>query len=127
MQQRPVPWIWIALAALVLLFPGPLSRLLIDVVGGITLTLVLLPLLLGAAGWLGWQILRRRLQTCEACGFTSVGGERCPACGTPYASDGQAAVGGGPGSGATQQPAAEMIVDVQAVDVSQRASADQQG
>lgn len=83
-MQRPIPWFWIALAALLLLLPSPPGRLLLDVLGGITLTLLLLPLLLGGAGLLAWQILRRRLRSCEVCGFTAMGLEQCPACGTPY-------------------------------------------
>ncbi|MEB3308528.1 MAG: hypothetical protein VKK98_10320 [Cyanobacteriota bacterium] len=83
MQQRPIPWFWISLGGLLLLLaPGPAGRLLLDLLGGITLTLLLLPLLLGAAGWIGWQLLRRQLRTCDACGFSRVGGEFCPACGS---------------------------------------------
>lgn len=118
MQQRPIPWLWIAIGALLLLAPGPAGRLLIDLLGGITLTLLLLPLLLGGAGWIGWQILRRRLRTCEACGFSSLGGAVCPACGTPYGSAGSA------NSYETPEiQASEVIIDVQATDVSGDGSA----
>ena len=116
MQQRSIPWLWIAIGALLLLGPGPAGRLLIDVLGGLTLTLLLLPLLLGAAGWVGWQILQRRLRTCAACGFTSMGGDICPACGTPYAVD-----AGGQPTGAQRTieiDAREVIIDVTATDVS---------
>jgi hypothetical protein len=84
-MQRPIPWFWIGLAALLLLLPSPAGRVLLDVLGGITLTLLLLPLLLGGAGLIAWQILRRRLRSCAVCGFTAMGLEQCPACGTPYA------------------------------------------
>jgi len=84
-MNRPLPWGWIALAALLLLLPGPLGRVLLDVVGGITLLLLLLPLLAGGAALVGWQLLRRRLRTCPACGTTSLGNGACPACGTPLA------------------------------------------
>lgn len=114
MQQRPIPWLWIAIGALLLLAPGPAGRLLIDLLGGITLTLLLLPLLLGGAGWIGWQILRRRLRTCEACGFSSLGGEACPACGTTY---GSTADSPSPFE-APEIEASEVIIDVQATDVS---------
>ena len=113
MQQRPIPWLWIAIGALMLLAPGPAGRLLIDLLGGITLTLLLLPLLLGGAGWIGWQILRRRLRTCEACGFSNLGGAVCPACGTPYGSAGSANPYEPP-----EIQASEVIIDVQATDVS---------
>lgn len=118
MQQRSIPWLWIAVGALLLLGPGPAGRLLIDVLGGITLTVLLLPLLLGAAGWVGWQILQRRLRTCQACGFTSMGGDVCPACGTPYV------VNSGPsGAGPSAPPeidARDVIIDVTASEVSPR-------
>lgn len=118
MQQRSIPWLWIALGALLLLGPGPAGRLLIDVLGGLTLTLLLLPLLLGGAGWVGWQILKRRLRTCQACGFSSMGGEVCPACGTPYgvADSGESGLGA---AGAMEIDAREVIIDVTATDVSQ--------
>ncbi|MEI8251710.1 MAG: hypothetical protein WCF98_11115 [Synechococcus sp. ELA057] len=82
-MQRPLPWFWIVLAALLLLLPGPAGRLLLDLVGGLTLTLLLLPLLAGGAAWIGWQILRSRLRTCDVCGVSSFAAETCPACGAP--------------------------------------------
>jgi hypothetical protein len=110
MPQRPIPWIWIGLGALLLLLgPGPAGRLLIDLLGGITLTLLLLPLLLGGAGWIGWQLLRRQLRTCEVCGFSRVGGEACPACGavSPAAQAGDVPV----------VDVREMTIDVVATDL----------
>lgn len=83
-MQRSNTWIWLLVAALVLLLPGPAGRFLLDLLGGLTLVLVLLPLLLGAAGFVAWQVLQRRLRTCAACGFTSTATERCPACGTAF-------------------------------------------
>lgn len=85
-MQRSVPWFWILLALLLLLAPTAAGRALLDVLGGLTLLVLLVPLLLGGAGLLAWQILRRRLRTCEVCGVSSLAPEACPACGTPYAS-----------------------------------------
>jgi uncharacterized Zn finger protein (UPF0148 family) len=87
---------------------------LLDVVGGFTLVALLVPLLLGGAGWLGWVLLQRRLRTCPACGFRSVGNEVCPACGTLFAGD-------GPGSAAAQTSfdASDVTIDVTATDVKQ--------
>lgn len=118
MQQRSIPWLWIGLGALLLLAPGPAGRLLIDLLGGLTLTLLLFPLLLGGAGWVGWQILKRRLRTCQACGFSSLGGEICPACGTPYGVGASGDSGGG-AQGTLEIDAREVIIDVTATDVSQ--------
>jgi hypothetical protein len=95
-----------------LLAPGPAGRFLLDLLGGLTLLVLLLPLLFGAAGVVGWQLLRRRLRTCSACGFTSVGSAVCPACGTPFASSTSSGV---PPS--VEIPASEATIDVDVVDV----------
>lgn len=83
-MQRSVPWFWILLA-LLLLAPGGFGRALLDVLGGLTLVALLAPLLLAGAGLVAWQILRRRMRTCEVCGFSAVGLESCPSCGAAYA------------------------------------------
>jgi len=83
-MTRNLPWGWIALGALVLLLPGPTGRLLLDLLGGLTLTLLLLPLLVGGAALVGWQLLKRRLKVCTTCGFSSMGSQACPACGSPF-------------------------------------------
>lgn len=119
-MQRPLPWFWILLALLLLLAPTPAARLLLDVLGGLTLTLLLLPLLLGAAGLLAWQLLQRRLRTCQVCGFTAIGLETCPACGTPFASGsapGGVASGESGASGAPQEiPASDVTIDVEVIE-----------
>ena len=84
-MQLSRTWLWLLLALLLLLAPGPAGRLVLDLLGGITLLLVLLPLLLGAAGFVAWQVIQRRLRTCEACGFASMEKEVCPACGSDFA------------------------------------------
>lgn len=83
MQRSSIPWFWVVLAAIVLLLPGTAGRFLLDVLGGVTLLVLLLPLLAIVAGFLAWQALRSRLSTCEACGTTSFGSALCPACGSP--------------------------------------------
>lgn len=131
-MNRSVPWFWIVLAGLLLLAPSPAGRFLLDVLGGITLLLLLLPLVLAGAGVIAWQILSRRLRTCQACGFTSLGSEVCPACGTPFgaASGGsEASVGsvaarsfglGGGGASGLHEPsgrsvdASDVTIDVEA-------------
>jgi hypothetical protein len=73
----------------------------------------------------GWQILKRQVRTCQACGFSSMGGDVCPACGTPYSADASGSPGGAafPGaggrSGSVEIDAREVIIGVQATDVSQ--------
>ena len=83
-MERSRTWLWLLLALLLLLAPGPAGRFVLDLLGGITLLLVLLPLLLGAAGFVAWQVIQRRLRTCEACGFASMEKEFCPACGSAF-------------------------------------------
>lgn len=113
-MPRSFPWFWILLAALLLLLPGPAGRLLLDLLGGLTLTLLLLPLLAGGAAWIGWQVLRSRLRTCEVCGVSSFASDSCPACGASFAA----------ASGATgfsertvEVDASRMTINVEAVDV----------
>lgn len=83
-MERRIPWLWIGAAAALLLVPTSAGRLLLDVIGGLTLTLLFLPLLLTGVALIGWQLLRRRLRTCTNCGFTSLGSEACPACGSAF-------------------------------------------
>ena len=109
-MQRSNTWIWLLLGALLLLAPGPAGRFLLDLVGGITLALLLLPLLLGAAGFIAWQVIQRRLRTCEACGFTSMATDQCPACGTPLAA------GSAAQSDTDQLDVSNVTIDVQVVD-----------
>ncbi|MEB3202513.1 MAG: hypothetical protein VKK05_06845 [Synechococcus sp.] len=109
-MQRSNTWIWFLLAALLLLVPSPAGRLLLDLLGGLTLVFLLLPLLLGAAGFVAWQVLQRRLRPCPACGFTSTATDRCPACGSP--------MNGGfpPTSSPDQLDASTITIDVEVVE-----------
>lgn len=59
-MQRPIPWLWILAIGLLLLAPGLTARLFVDVLEGVTLLLVVGPLLLAGAGLLAWQWAKRR-------------------------------------------------------------------
>ena len=83
-MQRSPTWLFFLLALLLLLAPGPAGRFVLDLLGGITFILVLLPLLLGAAGFAAWQVIQRRMRTCESCGFVSIEKYFCPACGSAF-------------------------------------------
>ncbi|NQV10152.1 MAG: hypothetical protein HQ527_03135 [Cyanobacteria bacterium] len=83
---RSIPLFWIGLAALVLLAPGPLGRLLLDFLGGLTLLVLLLPVLLAAVGWVAWRLLRSRISVCAACGTATLNSGQCPACGASLVS-----------------------------------------
>jgi hypothetical protein len=112
MRRTSLAWGWILLPLLILLLPGPARALLIDILGGITLTLLLLPLLAGGAAFLGWQLLRRRLRTCAVCGFSSLGSSVCPACGAPFE---EGAAHGMDGLAAADPR--DVTINVEAVDV----------
>jgi hypothetical protein len=125
MQRSSFPWFWILLPALILVLPGPARRILLDLLGGLTLTLLLLPVLVGGLAFIGWQLLRKRLRTCEACGFSCLGTTTCPACGTPFAEgpfapDGADALGAGgiwKGPSDRELDARNVTINVEAVDV----------
>ena len=112
-MTRPLPWFWIALAALLLLLPTSAGRILLDLLGGLTLTLLLLPLLAGALAWIGWQVLRSRLRTCPACGVSSLAEKICPACGSLMQGDGPGVV---PSSG-FEIDASQVTINVEAIEV----------
>lgn len=112
LMQRPIPWLWILVIALLLLAPGFTARLFVDVLQGVTLLLVFGPLVLAGAGFLAWQWFKRRLITCPACGTPSIGAAICPACGTPL-SAGQGQAGGA----AAEPPASRAVIDVQVREV----------
>jgi hypothetical protein len=120
MQRSSFPWFWVVVAAFVLLLPSTAGRLLLDVLGGVTLLVLLLPLLAAGAGFLAWQSFRSRLTTCDACGATSFGSAVCPACGSPLTGQtGNASDSESPWTtrGMDALEAGQVTIDVEAVDV----------
>jgi hypothetical protein len=114
MQRPSLPWTWIALAALLLVLPGPVRRLLLELAGGFTLLVVLLPLLAAGLGLMAWQFYRRRLRTCANCGMVSLGSSQCPACGSDLDIS---ADGLGFASQGDELDASDVTINVSAVDV----------
>ncbi|WP_255140691.1 zinc ribbon domain-containing protein [Synechococcus sp. Lug-A] len=92
-MERRIPWVWILLGALLLLAPGPAGRLILDLLGGLTLIIVLLPFLLAGGGWVAWRIISSRVRTCPTCGLTTLSAVNCPACGSRLDLDGPQARG----------------------------------
>ena len=77
------PLLWLLLLALLLL-PTAAGRVLLDLAGGLLITLLALPVVLGGLGWIGWKVLQSRVRTCEACGLSTMTTDaQCPACGSP--------------------------------------------
>ena len=82
-MNRSLITVWLLIALVLLLLPGPAGRLLLDLLGGLTLLLLLTPLLLAGLGLLAWRLLASRVRTCPRCGLSSLRAELtvCPACG----------------------------------------------
>lgn len=80
-MRSPIPLVWIALLALLLL-PTAAGRVLLDVAGGLILVVLALPVILGGVGWIGWKLLQSRMRTCPACGTVSFATSgSCQMCG----------------------------------------------
>lgn len=83
-MNRPPALLW--LVVLLLLLPTAAGRFLLDLVGGLMLTILALPFLLAGLGWIGWKLLQSRMVSCEVCGAASLSAsERCSVCGAPFA------------------------------------------
>ena len=112
-MNRPSAVLWIAVV-LLLLVPTAAGRLLLDLAGGLLLTLLALPLILSGLGWIGWKLLQSRMVTCNACGATGLKGTGvCAVCGTPYAN----AESSSAAAAASSTPASDLTIDVIAQDV----------
>ena len=114
MQRPSLPWFWIALALFLLLLPGPVRRLLLEIAGGFTLLVFVIPLLAAGLGLLAWQFYRRRFRTCAKCGMVSMGTSQCPACGADLDSS-ASDLGFGPNG--DELNASDVTINVSAVDV----------
>lgn len=66
-----------------LLLPGPAGRLILNLLGGLTVLLLLLPLVLIAVGYVAMRQLTKRVSTCPNCGLMGLGSDLsvCPVCG----------------------------------------------
>jgi len=81
-MNKPSSLIWMVFI-LLLIFPTPAGKFIIDLAGGIFLFISILSLILGGVGWLAWKRIQSNLQTCEACGSTFLNNQMiCPVCGT---------------------------------------------
>ena len=82
-MNRPPALLWLVL--LLLLLPTAAGRFLLDLVGGLMLTILALPFLLAGVGWIGWKMLQSKMVSCEACGAASLSSsECCSVCGEPF-------------------------------------------
>ena len=81
-MNKPSSLIWMVFI-LLLIFPTPAGKFIIDLAGGIFLIITIIPLILGGIGWFSWKRIQSKIQTCEACGSTFLNSQMiCPICGT---------------------------------------------
>ena len=112
---RVSPLIW--LLALLLLLPTAVGRAVIDVIGGLALIVLALPLLLGGLGWIGWKLIQSRMQVCPACGAASLQRSPvCPVCGTVMPDSSASAVRNS-ADDVVSTPASSATIDIIAEDV----------
>ena len=112
---RVPPLVW--LLGLLLLLPTPVGKALIDVVGGVALVLLTLPLILGGLGWIGWKVLQSRMQVCPTCGSASLqSGPVCAVCGSAFSKT-DASPSSNTQAGFDSTPASSVTIDVTAEDV----------
>ena len=112
---RLPPLVW--LLALLLLLPTPLGRALIDVIGGVALVLLTLPVILGGVGWIGWKVLQSRMQVCSNCGSASLQTTPvCAVCGSAF-STADTAQASRSQTEVDSTPASSVTIDVTAEDV----------
>ena len=111
-MNRPPLFVLIAIG-LLLLLPAGAGRVLLDLAGGLLVVLLVLPVLLGGLGWVGWKVLQSRMQSCSACGAVCLGSNlQCSVCGAPYSSPPGAEMPTG-----VSIPASDLTIDITAQDV----------
>ena len=80
-MNKPSILIWMVFL-LLLIFPTPFGKVIIDLAGGIFLLITLIPLILGGIGWFAWKRIQSKIQTCDACGSSFFNSQIiCPICG----------------------------------------------
>ena len=96
-----------------LLLPAGAGRVLLDLAGGLLVVLLILPILLGGLGWLGWNVLQARMQICSACGAVGFGSNyQCSLCGEPYGSKVEVEQ-----TTSFSIPASDLTIDIKAQDM----------
>ena len=80
-MNKPSSFIWMVLILLVI-FPTPAGKFILDLAGGVFLIITIIPLILGGVGWFAWKKIQSQVQTCEACGSSFLNSQViCPICG----------------------------------------------
>ena len=110
-MNRPPTLLWFAVL-LLLLLPTAAGRVLLDLVGGLALVLLAVPLLLTGLGWIGWKLLQSRMVSCPPVARPALKVWPCPACGTSMSVDQS-----GPAASDIGFPASDVTIDVTAQEV----------
>ena len=80
-MNKPSSLIWMVLIILIV-FPTPAGKIIIDLAGGIFLIIAISPLVLGGVGWIVWKKIQSNIQTCTSCGSSLLNSQdTCPICG----------------------------------------------
>ena len=81
-MNKPSSLIWMVFILLII-FPTPAGKFIIDLAGGLFLIIALIPLILGGIAWFSWKKIQSKVQKCETCGSTFLNSQMiCPVCGT---------------------------------------------
>ena len=81
-MNKPSSFIWMVFILLII-WPTPAGKFILDLAGGIFLIITIIPLIIGGIGWFTWKRIKSKVQTCEACGSTFLNNQMiCPICGT---------------------------------------------
>ena len=81
-MNKPSSLIWMVFILLII-WPTPAGKFIIDLAGGIFIIITIVPLILGGVGWFAWKRIQSKVQTCENCGSTFINSQTiCPICGT---------------------------------------------
>ena len=80
-MNKPSSLIWMVFILLVI-FPTPAGKFIIDLAGVIFLIFTIIQLILGGIGWFTWKKIQSKVTTCETCGSTFLNSQTiCPVCG----------------------------------------------
>tara|TARA_Y100001968_G_scaffold127359_1_gene116268 strand:- start:720 stop:1049 length:330 start_codon:yes stop_codon:yes gene_type:complete len=80
-MNKPSALIWMVLI-LLLIFPTPAGKFIIDLAGGVFLIITFISLIIGGIGWFSWKKIQSKIQSCDACGSSFFNSQIiCPICG----------------------------------------------
>tara|TARA_Y100001968_G_scaffold49997_2_gene40426 strand:+ start:16784 stop:17122 length:339 start_codon:yes stop_codon:yes gene_type:complete len=103
---------WFSLI-LLLLLPSTAGKFIANIAGGLLIFLLLLPILIAGGGWIGWKIIKSKLQKCNSCGseyFNTI--SECPICGKKNSSESASL-------NDISQPASSVTIDITPEDTSE--------